>query len=148
LALAEMEGGPEDVHGRMARNFTNFVEGHDPARGTSHDHSDVYDCFRKEPDLNGAGKAIADKVYETFESGNEPLHYERSRQNVMFRRVGKHVEYVFMESFRSMRQHALNLRQQFHREETESGQNPSSPPPAPQHIEACPLGGPKPVLAA
>lgn len=118
LCLNELEGGPEGQWGRIARNFTNFLAGHDPARGTENNHDHVYEGFRKYEDLNEVGQEIATLLQQSYEDApdaSETLVYDRSRQHIFLREreEGAQYDFVFMQPFVALSRHIYGFSERF-----------------------------------
>ena len=106
----------EGIHGNLsflARNFTNLIAGHDPARDVEdHSHAGFFDIVLKSyPELQEIGKTLSQTLTAHSDDGANSVIYDRTRLNMMFdekaadgqghyiftnclRTVGKHVHYI------------------------------------------------------
>lgn len=117
-SIMEMEGATEGHYGRVGRNYTNYLAGHDPARGTDNDHTDVFNAFDKSRKLQSIGSAMAKIMRQSYEDADaESLMFDRSRQHMMYRlrdSKKKH-DFVYMHPLRSVNVHTQSFIDRFNR---------------------------------
>lgn len=130
-SIIEMTEATDGHYGRMGRNFTNYLAGHDPARGTDNDHQSAYGAFNKVLNLQTVGKAVADLMSEARSNPDaEPILFDRSRQNMMFRSVndGQSYDFVYMHIFRGVNAHNQSFIDRFNKP-ADPDQHPVDAPP-------------------
>ncbi len=114
-SLDEMDGGTEGHYGRMGRNFTNVLSGHDPARGTDDNHQKAFEMLITDDQLQRIGSSIAERIRDSLTGpASEALMFDRSRQHMMFKkREQGSFHFIYMEPLRSIGSHSLGFSARF-----------------------------------